>query len=99
MWFIFIAACLFIGGLLIPGSRDPQYGHRDALVNSLIASGGTYTRVAPASLAHTTQAQRRRPRGAPIATATARRRSLQRMVELSRCAAPGCGAFFMRRRG
>src|SRR6266536_5514236 len=28
----------------------------------------------------TTQAQRRRPRGAPIATATARRRSLQRMV-------------------
>ena len=28
----------------------------------------------------TTQARRRRPRGAPIATATARRRSLQRMV-------------------
>jgi hypothetical protein len=28
----------------------------------------------------TTQAQRRRPRGSPIATATARRRSLQRMV-------------------
>lgn len=53
MWFIFIAACLFIGGLLILGSRDPQYGHRDALVNSLIASGGTCTRVVPASLAHT----------------------------------------------
>ena len=43
----------------------------------------------------TTQAQRRRPRGAPIATATARRRpvlslskgSLQRMVERSRFAA------------
>ncbi len=28
----------------------------------------------------TTQAQRRRPRGVPIATATARRRSLQRFV-------------------
>jgi hypothetical protein len=64
MWFIFIAACLFIGGLLIPGSRDPQYGHRDALVNSLIASGGTYTRVAPASLAHTTPSSATAERGA-----------------------------------
>ena len=35
----------------------------------------------------TTQAQRRRPQDAPIATATARRRSLQRMVEQSRFAA------------
>ena len=54
MWFIFITAYLFIGGLLIPRSRDPQYGYRVALVNSLIASGGTSTRVVPASLAHTT---------------------------------------------
>jgi len=37
------------------------------------------------------KAQRRRPRGAPIATATARRRSLQRMVELSRYAAEVAG--------
>ena len=33
----------------------------------------------------TTQAQRRRPRDAPIATAMARRRSLQRMVRPCRC--------------
>jgi len=54
MWFMVIAACLFIGGMLPPRSRDRQCGHRVALVNSLIASGGTCTRVAPASLAHTT---------------------------------------------
>jgi len=62
MWFIFIAACLFIGGLLIPGSRDPQYGHRDALVNSLIRAAG----LTPAwrQLRWRTRPQAQRPRSA-----------------------------------
>ena len=44
----------------------------------------------------TTQAQRRWPRDAPIATATARRRSLQRMVESNpkRVERPAEGAFY-----
>ena len=54
MWFIFIAACLFITDMLPPRPRDRQCRQQVAPVNSLIASGGTCTRVEPASLAHTT---------------------------------------------
>ena len=48
----------------------------------------------------TTQAQRRRPRDAPIATATARRRPLQRMVEPTSPARSGpCHPLEVRRHG
>ena len=64
MWFIFIAACLFITDMLPPRPRDRQCRQQLALVNSLIASGGTYTRVAPASLAHTTSSSATAEHGA-----------------------------------
>ena len=77
MRFIFIAACLFIRGLLTPQPRGWQCGHSVALVNSLIASGGTYTRVAPASLAHTTPSSATAEAGAARAWRAERRRRKQ----------------------
>jgi hypothetical protein len=65
----------------VPLLKEPLRQLRDVF--------GVLNQVANLNSAHTnsvfgltTQAQRRRPRGAPIATATARRRSLQRMVSL-----------------
>ena len=68
MWFIFIAACLFIGGLLTPESRDPQCGHRVALVNSLIRAAGLTPAWRQLRWRTRPQAQRLRAGGVAVST-------------------------------